>query len=394
MTCRLSFLSLSVALCAATVSVQFASAEVNAGPADAAVISTAPVAYIYVSSTPKNSSNNEIEAWAAAFNGKLTPIPGSPFQDDVRAMAVNGKYLFGANGHSTDIDAYTIEVNGALRYSSSTDYAQYNSGDCGSAGPVFLDHTGASLYVMEYDGNNCANNEYQSFDVQKATGKLGNLGSGAVNDWITLPASFIGNNVYAYSASCIGDMYWGIFGFKRGSNGLLTEIGNSKTPTPKQGDFYCPAQAAADPTNHVAITMQAVNGQEFTADGPTQLATYTAAGDGTLTTSSTVANMPTTAVGSVADINMAPSGKLLAVGGSGGLQIFHFNGANPITQYTGLLTKDAISQFFWDNNNHLYAISSSAGKLFVFTVTPTGYSQAPGSPYSISSPNAIIVQPK
>lgn len=393
MTRILSCLSLSAALLVAAAA-QLASAEVNPDQANAAVTSTAPVAYVYVSSTPKNSSNSEIVAYAAAPSGKLTPIPGSPFQDDVGSMAVNGKYLFGAAGHSANIDAYLIGSNGALRYSASTNYAQYNSDDCGSAGSVFLDHTGASLYVMEYEGDSCANNEYHSFAVQKATGKLTNLGSAAVNNWITLPASFIGNNVYAWSASCLGDMYWGIFGFKRSSNGLLTEIGGGRTPTPKQGDFFCPSQAAADPTNHVAITMQAVNGQEFSADGPPQLATYTVAADGSLTTTSTTANMPTTQVGSVMDINMAPSGKLLAVGGSAGLQVFHFNGASPITRYTGLLTTDAISQFFWDNNNHLYAISPSAGKLFVFTVTPTGYSQVPGSPYNIYNPGAIIVQPK
>ena len=78
----------------------------------------------------------------------------------------------------------------------------------------------------------------------------------------------------------------------------------------------------------------------------------------------------------VYDLKMSPSGKLLAVGGSdgrgeGGLQIFHFNGAQPITRYTGLLTNAEIDQFYWDNADHLYAISSHPGKLFVFTVTPT-----------------------
>jgi hypothetical protein len=77
-----------------------------------------------------------------------------------------------------------------------------------------------------------------------------------------------------------------------------------------------------------------------------------------------------------------------------GLQVFHFNGSNPITHYTGLLTKDEIDQFFWDNDNHLYAISNASGKLFVFTVTPTSVSQAPGSPYTISQPLNIIVLPK
>jgi hypothetical protein len=82
------------------------------------------------------------------------------------------------------------------------------------------------------------------------------------------------------------------------------------------------------------------------------------------------------------------------VAGSGGLEVFHFNGAEPITHDTGLLTKDAIDQIVWDNTNHLYAISRAAGKLFVFTVSPTSYKQAPGSPYSIESPQNIVVQPE
>ena len=85
--------------------------------------------------------------------------------------------------------------------------------------------------------------------------------------------------------------------------------------------------------------------------------------NGTLTTTSSGKNMPTTSLTYVNALRMAPSGKLLAVGGIGGLQIFHFNGANPITKYTGLLTTSTIDKVYWDNSNHLYAISGSAGKL-------------------------------
>ena len=84
---------------------------------------------------------------------------------------------------------------------------------------------------------------------------------------------------------------------------------------------------------------------------------------------------------------------IMAVGGIGGLQIFHFNGASPITKYTGLLTTSTIDKIYWDNSNHLYAISGSAGKLYVFTITPTSYSQASGSPYSVGTPVGLIVQP-
>jgi hypothetical protein len=91
---------------------------------------------------------------------------------------------------------------------------------------------------------------------------------------------------------------------------------------------------------------------------------------------------------------MSPSGQYLAVGGTSGLQIFHFNGANPITKFTGLVTTKQIDQLFWDNSNHLYAISRTAGKLFVYSVSSTGVKRAPGSPHTIATPQNIIVLPK
>jgi len=74
------------------------------------------------------------------------------------------------------------------------------------------------------------------------------------------------------------------------------------------------------------------------------------------------------------------------------VQIFHFNGSSPVTHYTGLLTTNPITQMFWDNSDHLYGISS-AGLLYVGTVTPTKITSAPGSPYKITGPQDLIVQP-
>jgi hypothetical protein len=90
---------------------------------------------------------------------------------------------------------------------------------------------------------------------------------------------------------------------------------------------------------------------------------------------------------------MSPTGKYLAVAGAG-LQVFHFNGANPITKFTGLLTTDTIDKVYWDNASHLYAISRTAGKLYVFTVTATTVTQAPGSPHKITAPDSLIVLPR
>src|SRR3569833_257674 len=87
-------------------------------------------------------------------------------------------------------------------------------------------------------------------------------------------------------------------------------------------------------------------------------------------------------VGELSDIKMSPSGKFIAVAGSSGLIVRHVNEDAAPTRYTGLLTSDLIDQTFWDNANHLYAVSLF-GRLHVFTVTADTYVEAPGSPYTI-----------
>ena len=187
-----------------------------------------------------------------------------------------------------------------------------------------------------------------------------------------------------------------IYGFQRNSDGSLTLVSNLGSapamPTPPPGDTYCPWLAAADTSNHVAITLSAMNVNSFQADGPTQIAVYSADAAGNLSTNSTPADMPRVAVGNVSDMQMSAAGNYLAVAGTG-LQVFNFNGANPVTQLTGLLTSTTIDQIAWDQSNHLYAISKSAGQLFVFTVTSAGATQAAGSPYSVTAPVNIAIWP-
>src|SRR5580692_5579843 len=353
---------------------------------------SSPVAFVYVSSAV-GDNNYEISAFAAGPNGKLTRVSGSPFSADVQNMAVNGKYLFGTNG--IEIYSFSIASDGALKQVASINAQQFNQPVAGGPGALFLDHTGVTLYDEDIYGNDGANNTYQFFDIEKPTGQLDYLGmTKAATTQFWEPLSFIGNNIYAYGSNCY-HFDADIFGFQRIDNGALAALNiHPEIPAAKKGSFYCPYLATGDPTNHVAISLQPLNANSWQPDGPPQLATYTADNSGNLTTKSTYTNMPSTAVKSVLDIDMAPSGKLLAVGGTAGLQVFHFNASDPITHYTGLLAKDEIDQFFWDNDNHLYAISSKSGKLFVFTITPTSVSQAGGSPYTIEQPLNIIVLPK
>jgi hypothetical protein len=391
--CLLSALSVSAAV-VQTTSVQVLSAETNTP----AVVSTAPVAFVYVSNTP-GSGANKVNAYAAAANGKLTPVSGSPFADNLTSMVVNGKYLLGSNKAGVFVAAFLIQSNGALHWTTSTDVARFNTSGCVFPAPLILDHTGANLYLAATVGGLCDSTEHQSFTIDKPTGALRFLGSTSQTFLFDTPLSFSANNVYAYGTDCVnvqGSVTDTFHVYKRGSNGLLTltAINPPTPPPPTSGDFYCRSQTAADPSNHIAVSVQAIDLSTSQPDGQPQLATYTADASGNLTTPSTSGNMPGTAVGFVTNLSMSPSGKLLAVAGQNGLQIFHFNGNSPITAYTGLLTTDDVEQCFWDKANHLYAISQTTGKLRVFTITPTSNSQAPGSPYSIHAPANIIVQPK
>ena len=397
---NMKVLSLLSALSMSAAVVQTASAQ-----APHAQASATPVAFVYVSNTP-GSGANKVNAYAAAANGKLTPVSGSPFADNLTSMVVNGKYLLGSNKAGVYVAAFLIQSNGALHWTTSTDVARFNSSGCVYPAPLILDHTGANLYLAATVGSLCDSTEHQSFTIDKPTGALRFVGSTSQTFLYDTPLSFSANNVYAYGTDCVnfqGNVTDTFHVYKRGSNGLLTLTAiNPPTPPPLvSGDFFCRSQTAADPSNHLAVSVQAIDPSTSQPDGLPRLAAYTADASGNLTVSNISGNMPTTAVGYVNNLSMSPSGKILAVAGQSGLQIFHFNGSSPITHFTGatpfesgFLTSDDIEQCFWDKANHLYAISRNTGRLYVFTATPTGYSRAPGTPISIHAPANLIVQPK
>ena len=342
-----------------------------------------PVAYIYVSSLIGNVKY-QVLAYEAAANGALTPIPGSPFPYNVTSLALNGAWLFGVDPTGQNIRSLSIGSNGALTYKDK--FTTSLTG--GGLYDLFLDHTGSSVYAIYYT----TNNDYLSQSIDQQTGQLSFLNDLQGGPDHNVALSFIGNNQFAYASSCY---HFGpeIFGVQRASDGTLSYLNlNPPFPAEKSGGFYCPWAAAADPTNHLAIALTPLN-SNWGSDGSTQLAVYTADSSGNLTTTSTYQNMPSVLTQGAQTYSMSPTGKYLAVGGIG-LQIFHFNGANPITHFTGLLTTDTIGQVYWDNANHLYAISADAGKLYVFTVTSTGVTQALGSPHKITTPYSLIVLPK
>lgn len=370
-----------IAICVSAL----ASAQVTSSPTEVTSQQSisGPVAYVYVSSLVGNT-RDQVLGYQATANGALTPIPGSPFPYNVNSLALNGAWLFGVNQTGQKIGSFSIGSNGALTYKDQ--YTTSLTG--GSLYDLFLDHTGASLYAIYYT----TNNDYLSQSIDQETGQLSFLNDLSGGPDHNVELSFIGNNKFAYASSCY-HFTPEIFGVQRASNGSLSYLNiNPPFPAEKSGGFYCPWAAAADPTNHLAIALTPLN-PNWGSDGPTQLAVYTADSSGNLTTTSTYQNMPAVAMQNVQTYWMSPTGKYLAVAGSG-LQIFHFNGANPITKFTGLLTTDTIDQVYWDNANHLYAISYSASKLYVFSVMATGVTQAPGSPHKITTPQSLIVLPR
>ena len=383
-----------------------ASAQDAAAPADTfypARLAGDSVAYIYVSSSP-SSTTSLISGFSAGPAGRLTPIPGSPFTtqgDGALFLALNGAWLFGTNINS-DIYSFSIAEDGALRQVDSYD-AGHVIPSVVEEGPegLFLDHTGATLYVPYLNiPENCGNPGYEAYSINQSNGELT-----FVNDVCFFPPavgggtmSFVASNQFAYTSGCY-DFSPTILGIERSSSGAITLLNNSSPmPPPTSGGGYylpCAGGAAADPANNFALAVQPW-AQDIvpTAAGPYQIATYTVDSDGNVSTNSTPDNMPQVAVGNVTTYWMSPDGRYLAVGGQGGLQVLHWNGANPATSFTGLLTTDAISQVYWDDEHHLYAVSDSAGKLHVFLVSAFGATEAPGSPYSIPGAANLIVLPR
>jgi len=353
----------------------------------------ADAVFVYASSMT-DGGGSEIVGFSASSDGQLTALPGSPFPFSIGGLAASGKFLFGTDG--TTIYTYAIGKDGSIVQSSSLDARQYNNPvDC-SGGPqfLFLDRTGANLYDLD-DRSDCANNSYQSFNLDNATGALTFLADTTdTSPVFERGLQFSGNDEFGFSASCY-HFNQEIFGFKRNADGSLALETSLGMPPPlpdgPDGEPYCPWLAASDGANHLAVSLTPINGSTFEQAGPPQLALYTVDDAGSLSTSSTSSNMPQIAGDTVNDLEISPSGKFLAVAESSGLEVFNFDGESPITALTGLLTSDAIDEVRWDGSDHLYAISNSGGKLYVFSVDASGALAVPGSPYPVSSPTDLVV---
>lgn len=380
-----------------------------AGAASAAAQSSSPVAFVYVATVnDTNGTGNNVVGYSANAHGKLTAIPGSPWADQIYWMAATNNYLFGSDNIANDkiqyIFSYKIESNGALKYIGATDIQDKGSGNvCNDGQFLTLDHTGSYLYQQVAFVQCGSGSAYESWAVNKSTGLLTYLGTSTPDDASTTiyPLTIAADNLYAYAATCDGNGETAGNGYKVQSGGDLSDLTALSAPAPSgqpstAGSYTpCLGYAAADPTNHIAAAVNWVGENSY----PAQIATYAInTANGNVTTNSSYSNMPSVDVGAIRWTAMSPSGKMLAVAGGSGLQLFNFNPTGQATKLTGLLTTEDIITCGWDNANHLYALdpggpgTTGGGWLHVYTVTASGATEASGSPYSIPLGKNLIVQ--
>jgi hypothetical protein len=360
----------------------------------------APVAYVYVQTTPG------VMVYAAAANGTLTPVKGSPFKVTGQMEDISGKILISVG--TTILHTYLIESNGAVgKQISETNTASYSGSACGgtSGEGSVLDHTGKYLYVQLFTDNGACS-AWQTYQVESDghlqflgdvesssyNGGNGHAVSGMPVPTVSSSDKFLYGSIPYFSP----DQYYtpSFAAFTKTGNGVL-EINESFShidPAPYYLSgvgslFYYPLQAQADPYGHLAVLMTPTNGVDDVLQPP-QLASYTInSATGAIVSTNVGQYMPFLSDGNYSqniNIGMSPSGELLAVPESIGLEIFHFNGAAPVTAYSGLLLRGVdFEQVKWDSENHLFALSYGGAKLYVYTVMPTSIKEAPGSPYNL-----------
>lgn len=360
---------------------------------------TKPAAYVYVQSN-YSGPNNRTVGFVANAKGQLSTIAGSPWANNITSMAVNGTFVFGSdnvpNDNGRNIYTYRIESNGALHYAGATNIdknSQENS--CNDGKNLLLDHTGSYLYSFVVEANCNSESAFESFAINKSTSQLKYLGVTTPNSFtLGPPLTIASDNLWAYAAGGNGE-YSAINGFKKASTGNLVNLTDLKFSYPAgepSGATVSAGLAQADTTNHLAVNMYYVTNSGVDYD---MIATYAInTSTGNLTTSSTWSNMPRAQTGAATSTAMAPSGKLLAVGGPNGLQLFHFNPSGQATAFTGLITRSPITSVSWDNSNHLYAISHDDSQIHVFTVTSKGATEVSGSPWKVAFPVSMAVQPE
>lgn len=390
-TATMTFALATVLLAAGPAFTQTASSDATRAAATAA-----PIANVYV------QTQHGVNVYNASPSGQLTLVKGSPFTDAGQMEGINGGFLLSVG---TDyLHSYRLESDGAVgAQAAQIDTQKYAGYQCGTtAGDALLDHTGQFFTVGLYGSNSSDCSSLQSYKLAP-NGEFTFLGDSVSTDGVhgstyqVNVSTYSSNDLFAYGVQ--QQQGASVFlAYRRGTAGDLVVNGSftEKDPTPNPTDSnYAPWLVAADNASHLAVVMNEPFGPNCCSYF--QLASYTINDQtGAITSTNTWQNMPALQI-YPNDIAMSWSGNLVAVGGLG-LQLYHFNGASPATAFGGvLLPKVNIDQVAFDKQNHLYALSVSGSQLYVYTVTSSSVTEAPGSPYAISKPysdDSLIVVPK
>jgi hypothetical protein len=347
-----------------------------------------------------------VKVYSASTAGVLTEVSGSPFKTSGEMIGSTGADFISLG---TDyVHLYPVDANGAIKEQvSEINTQRYSGAACGTTrgGVLFGQYVYAALTNAAKDGAGTGVcDALQTFsvpDVVPNTGTLAFLGSTEfdiddpfVVGTITVPV-VSGNGAFAYAVEAEGHgaCELTIATFASDSGVLALKVtGGQVGPIAEPGSLYFPTPfMAADATNHVAIVMfpeaTAPCGPAF----PPQIASFTVGSTGELTSTNTFENMPPVETTGNNLMSISPSGTVLAYSVGTGVQFFHFNGADPVTPFTGTIgTSGKIVSMQWDNSDHLYAVNGASGKLHVYTATPTSVVETAGSPYAIGAKGVTV----
>jgi hypothetical protein len=350
-------------------------------------------AYVYIQI---QGPSGAIYGFDASSTGKLTTISGSPWKVTGQVVGSNRSQLITLG--TDNLHSYAVASDGVIGSQlGEFTYTDYAGGNCGTGSgannSAVLDHTGKYVYLLARtsDGSSgCA--AVQSININSA-GAFDGVGDTELGNAVDVTnPSILGAETFAY-ANANTSAGAGPIGFRRESSGALEVMGVDVVGPPLNGGSYLVEFPDASPANYVALQLFP-NGQN-----PFQVGSYTVNSSGQLSTTNTSSDMPTSALLG-ASSTFSPSGNMFVLYADsgynqdgqlvpGGIEIYNFNGVAPLTLYKKLLTGTSIDRVEWDNQNHLYAISTSGNMLYVFTVTSTSITQ--DAAWSIGAPYSMVV---
>ena len=217
--------------------------------------------FVYVSTGDQQNPNYQIQGFAVAKDGSLTPVAGSPFATPAVApmgTVGRGSNLFGADSYK--IYSFAIHSDGCISLESSLVAGRSaGTGNYGEAiyyGPTSLffdpkyEDLYSSVFVPAEEGY------YASFSFDGNTAQVTPINATPTNSVNEYPLTIASNDKYAVSTTCYFRVGKVISEFQRDSSGALNFFKYGPFPAAAPGNGYCPWGASADQSNHIVIEVQ------------------------------------------------------------------------------------------------------------------------------------------